>query len=280
MKKLLIMVISFYWNISFSQQFLNGGFEYNHLVDCDSININNAVFSSLLDSVYGIGINQNLDLGKDSCSIWGVSAIQPHTGHFYSALERGSIDSNGTSISFLLSQPLLANNTYVISFYMKHFTAFLPINILIGYSNNDSTIGVSIDTTGLADTTWTKQFIYLTPEFDAQYITATGVSGLGVCWSIIDDFSFDTTGIFLSASNLQKESIELFPNPCQNELNVRLQNGSSIFVMNSLGQILIQKSISSEVSVTSIDIHELPDGIYFLQVVNDTRMFMKTFIKY
>ncbi|MEO8086706.1 MAG: hypothetical protein ABI763_07800, partial [Bacteroidota bacterium] len=116
MKKVIYLLV-FTFKLSFSQQFLNGSFELNYLRDCDSINISNFQYCSLLDSVYGIGELETLDLQTDSCSLNVI--YNTVDGHFYGSLETDNLDSTSTGISFLLSQPLLTNNSYVISFYSR-----------------------------------------------------------------------------------------------------------------------------------------------------------------
>ena len=204
-------------------------------------------------------------------------------GHFYTSLETGAIDTNSTAISMLLSQPLLMHNTYIMSFYfrsIKNISIFYPIKLIIGYSDNDSTFGVSVDTTGIPDTVWTKQFVYLTPDFDAQYITVMGLPGVLNQYTIVDKFSFDSTGLYLSHFDMQEKLIEIFPNPCTKMLQIKARNIFDIKIYNLLGEIQMALIFKLGIDNQSIDVSQLPRGIYFIQVISNDKILVKQFLKY
>ncbi len=210
--KLVIIFCIFCLKLN-AQQFLNGSFEYNHFNRCDSINISNSVFNSIVDNVYGIGILQSLDFFHDSCLV-----INAEDGDYFSSLETGSQDTNSTAISFLLSQPVLVLDTYIVSFYYKstsNISQFQPIEIEIGYSENDSTVGTIVYTSHAPDTVWTKRFVSITPLVNAQYITAKGVTGTNDHFTIIDNFSFDTTGLYLAIEKNSQLVFLFTPTPAK-----------------------------------------------------------------
>jgi len=279
--KILTLFLIFIYKLSFSQQFLNGSFENNSLSDCDTLNISNQIYNSLLPDVIGIGPLQGLDLLTDSCSMqMNVPAIE---GHFFSSLESGWDSINTTAISLKLSSALSEFNQYVISFYsksIKNISQFYPIEIIVGYSDTETSFGVPIDTMGLPDTVWTKNFVYLNPAFDAQYITVMGLPGPSITlFSIIDNFSFDTTGLYLSNGNLQTDIVELFPNPCNDVLNIKLKNVSHVNIYNSLAEIESVSFAKTQNGYVSVDVNSLSSGIYFLQVITDDKLFIRKFIK-
>jgi hypothetical protein len=72
-------------------------------------------------------------------------------------------------------------------------------------------------------------------------------------------------------SNLNR--ISIYPNPATNELNLKLPNSSSINVVSILdfqGRIMMEKPL--EKNEHSIDVSELPSGVYLLRVQsNDSK---------
>jgi hypothetical protein len=265
---------------SYSQQFINGSFEQNRVNDCDSLNLTNSAYNSLLDSVYGIGTLPGNDLMVDSCSLY-QSLVEPFDGHYFSSLESGWDTINTTAISFLLSQPLITHNPYIISFYaksIKNISQFYPIKLIVGYSNDNFSYGTPVDTTEFPDTIWTKQFVFLQPEYDASYITVRGLPGSMQLFTIVDKFSFDTTGLYVPY--LQTQSLELFPNPANKLLNVKAQNLSYIKIYNVIGEFEHAPILNADVNFTTVDISGLPNGIYFLQAMIDERLIIRKFLKY
>ncbi len=286
MKRKLVIIFCILCLKLNAQQFLNGSFEFNHLRDCDSLTSSNAVYNSLVDSVTGIGILQYLDLFTDSCSL--TTALTAEDGHDFSSLETGVADTNSTAISLWLSQSLLASNTYIISFYDRSFkdiSPYYPINILIGYSDNDSTIGTQVYTSPLADTVWTKRFVFITPTYDAQYITAMGLPGSLERFIVIDNFSFDTTGLYLAIEKEQPISFSVYPNPCKEELHVQLQGyvakAREIKIYSVLGDVVLSKKIIGTVNTSEVvlDVHELSSGVYFAVLESEGGRVVRKIIK-
>lgn len=66
---------------------------------------------------------------------------------------------------------------------------------------------------------------------------------------------------------LLSESVQIFPNPATNQLNIQAKNNTSVeslSIYNLAGQLLMQKSISQE--ITQIDISNLNGGMYLVKV--------------
>ncbi len=282
MKLICIILCLFVISIqASSQQFLNGSFEQNRLNDCDSFNLTNSVYNSLMDSVYGIGTLPGLDLMVDSCTLY-QTIYEPKDGHYFSSLESGWDTINTTAISFLLSQPLITHNTYIISFYaksVKNISQFYPIKLVIGYSNDNASFGAPVDTTDLPDTIWTKEFVRIRPEFDADYITIKGLPGTIQLFTIVDEFSFDTTGIFLTTLNLEKGAIDLYPNPCTDILRFQVHGLSKLNIYNCLGELVIETFSKNNNDIITIDVSNIPGGIYIMQGIINDRIISNKFIK-
>ncbi len=88
-------------------------------------------------------------------------------------------------------------------------------------------------------------------------------------------FNYSPTGI---EENVAKGSV-LFPNPAKNKINFAaslLQSGGISFELyNSSGQLLMAQAISTN----SIDISELPSGIYFVHIFSEKEVINQRLIK-
>ncbi|MEQ9064081.1 MAG: T9SS type A sorting domain-containing protein [Vicingaceae bacterium] len=104
------------------------------------------------------------------------------------------------------------------------------------------------------------------------------------CASVVFDYTNAPTSGCDIYAGIDKGSIDhkvtLFPNPAINEINLNLPKGMviesvSIYAMN--GQLLQKKALLN--GSKSIDVHELPDGIYMLQLNNWLEDGMMRFVK-
>lgn len=87
----------------------------------------------------------------------------------------------------------------------------------------------------------------------------------------------------LDVNTLSDAVFNLHPNPAQSTLNITLSNLAEVKVVltDLLGQELKQFffDVQSSKSVRSIDISELPSGLYFVRVEQGARQLVKRFIK-
>jgi hypothetical protein len=75
-------------------------------------------------------------------------------------------------------------------------------------------------------------------------------------------------------SERMQQSIHIYPNPVQNQLNITLQHPSGWSVMNSLGKTVLQGNASS--ASFSIDVSSLTDGAYlFVTPLGNSRFLKK-----
>ena len=81
----------------------------------------------------------------------------------------------------------------------------------------------------------------------------------------------------LSEKNL-KAKIELFPNPASNEVRLKLPKElklDRISLYNTSGSLILEQK-----STTTLNINQLPSGIYFIAILTDKGSFRKKLIKY
>jgi hypothetical protein len=82
-----------------------------------------------------------------------------------------------------------------------------------------------------------------------------------------------------------QQEINIFPNPAKNSIAISFQGLknalSDLFIYNSLGELVLQKSFSQGLSEVSyqLDISDLVNGIYFLKVQSSGGFLHKKFVK-
>lgn len=106
-------------------------------------------------------------------------------------------------------------------------------------------------------------------------ITTTYVVQQDICGNIKSDTITVTVGYagindLLSLQN----SISLFPQPVDKELNVKIHNGLKnkeyVFsIYNAVGKLLNEQKIIFDKEFFNLDIANIPSGLYFLQVTNE-----------
>lgn len=105
-------------------------------------------------------------------------------------------------------------------------------------------------------------------------VTATAIDASGVTGSVIITISNQSSASIYE--NEISELVELYPNPVQTELFINSkENIESIEIRNSLGQIV--KKITS--NYNSIDVSDLKQGVYFLQIETGKGLVSERFIK-
>ena len=77
-----------------------------------------------------------------------------------------------------------------------------------------------------------------------------------------------------SVSNINNDSISVYPNPASGKINIRIDgmNNKVVFSLyNMLGQAVLQKAAIADDKATihSVDVSTLPAGVYHLSVVGD-----------
>ena len=103
--------------------------------------------------------------------------------------------------------------------------------------------------------------------------------------SISIDFSVNETYITNVEDVLTGKSIKVFPNPVEDLVNVQLELEENIAldisVINLLGNVIISenKNLNQGVNTLTINIKDLPAGIYFLNLKDDRNMISKRIIK-
>ena len=90
-----------------------------------------------------------------------------------------------------------------------------------------------------------------------------------------DNYTFDIIVVRneVSISENGIATITLYPNPTHSSVNVELGEGvraTDIRLFNTFGQLISTTSVNAP--VTTINLSELPNGIYFVQIFNDGKL--------
>lgn len=76
--------------------------------------------------------------------------------------------------------------------------------------------------------------------------------------------------------------VEIFPNPTQGNFNVKIEAHQSTYqfiIYNALGELIKSSAVFPQNDLFSIDISHLPNGIYFIQIINGGFTFSSKIIK-
>lgn len=251
----------------------------------------------------------------DTCSTfpaWSVPSNfagnqNPHLGHAYAG---ACFYPSPEYLEIALDSPMVAGNIFCVSFYINlggkvgratkntgvYISASHIYNSGMGYLSYTPQI---IDTTFISDTTnWTlisgqytsiggERYI-LIGKFSSSLSDTMHVnpgSSNPIAYYYIDDVDVHccSSNCTIGVTNLlqTEEVFILFPNPAQNEISIHLKFNSSsktkLEIFNSLGKTVY--SSNSFIGTSTIDISNLPKGIYMLYFQYDTKRITKTFIK-
>ncbi|MGB3948053.1 MAG: T9SS type A sorting domain-containing protein, partial [Bacteroidia bacterium] len=103
----------------------------------------------------------------------------------------------------------------------------------------------------------------------------------GACTDTSAAYTYSAASIdMIEAINM----VSIFPNPANNKITVVMLGSTStnttyVAIKNQLGQTAKETTISTSNNQTSIDISELPKGVYFVTLKNEHSILNKSFIK-
>ena len=179
-KVLLLFLVAFDAKQSNAQTFLNGSFESNTSSACN-YNMSNATFTSLMANSTGYGVQSQLDIMNNTCP-YGT----PQNGLWMVSLATNA----GTTDAFttMLSAPLVAGNTYTMSFYDRGDPNYPPgVPIQIGISTVAGAAGTIVYTAPApSNGPWSfRGFTFVAPN-NGQHVS---VSTTGApLWTFVDNF--------------------------------------------------------------------------------------------
>jgi len=256
---------------------------------------NNSLEGLTFGNVYFVDYNNDgaLDIFANGRSEHGLNWSDGKTVLYTSLLgnknEKPSPPGN-------LSAKLIDNNTVKLSWSRSKDdhtpSKGLSYNIFIGMTPNTQEIVSSMSNikTGkrliasmgnvCQDTTWT---IYNLKGNQTYYWSVQSIDGSYQGSNFAPINSFTTTNLNVGQNQAGDKLISIYPNPCNNTINIDLTKINSsvmISILNSLGQILYCDKTISKLSLKekTINCSKWPNGIYFLRVHENNTLWVKKFI--
>lgn len=226
-------------------------------ITTQSVNVNSLPSISVSASPNSVcaGSQSTLNASGASSYTWNTSnvsqsiSVSPTLTTTYSVQGTGSNNCIGTSVITLTILPLPS--------------------ISISTSNSLICIGQSAILTGSGANTYTwntssnASSISINPTVTSTYtLTGTGNGGCTNSITFTQNVS-SCTGLKELANN---KSILVFPNPFTNRLNIQVDGEMSVELRNALGEVI--KQIDLKQDQTKLDLDYLPNGIYFIKVLN------------
>jgi hypothetical protein len=100
---------------------------------------------------------------------------------------------------------------------------------------------------------------------------STFVSNIGLGWDSAMPWSLIKNGVLSVDENKLSKTVEVFPNPSSTMVTlIGSEPMSNIEIINTLGQIVFEKSIGN-VAEDTFDISELSSGVYYIRVYGDSK---------
>ncbi|MEO6303532.1 MAG: T9SS type A sorting domain-containing protein, partial [Bacteroidia bacterium] len=115
--------------------------------------------------------------------------------------------------------------------------------------------------------TFTANYNSLYPPNNSNYAFINSSDTISIFWFKFSDISLLTTNIIEQSNNT---GLIFYPNPATDILNIETGNSINEFtkieIINSLGQIILEEELKNN----SINIKDLPNGVYLLNLFNST----------
>ena len=302
MKTLRCIVLLLWAGQSPAQSFLNGSFEEHNL---DSIHCHQAYQEVDTGVAYTHRIDYKVGLISQECiyvftsDYWGIA---PYEGGWsiwiegkYHPADPPDIPNPGSSrsaFSLALDAPLDTTKTYKLSYYLKGFPVYPPYPSQdiedhmtgLGSHPDFESYGVKIGSCPLRDSfgstaqeyhtsilspspvEWTYQSFTFQPTQAHAYIYCQ--MNVPVCEEyrlfscFVDNFVLSEVSALDEAS--ASVSLSVYPNPFTDIIHIE-SSGVRVAVYDVLGKLQHQHSLTPN-EKTSVDVSDLPMGIYVLKV--------------
>jgi hypothetical protein len=259
------------------QTILNPSFENVNSGFC-AYNLNNSTFNGLILNVTAFGTYENCDIINSVCGYgtaqqgdWFIGLSVPPGGILYDAL------------AMELSSPLQAGQTYTLSFYQKKDAGNDSNPIDIGYSLNDTSLGVlAASFPPVPFTTWTLYTVVFTPSLNAAYITLKA-EPTTYGWNHIDNLQL-TNGTAVEEENPNASELITYPNPANDKINISFPATASenvtIQIHSIKGETVFAEENKSTAPITNyqLPVTNLTNGIYFLSLQTDEKLITKKIV--
>jgi len=121
----------------------------------------------------------------------------------------------------------------------------------------------------------------MTPDSCMIFISSSGAMAVNNDYLNLDDLSFTGSATGISTVN-DSRTIRVFPNPASDYINMDLSAVTSPTVSYKINDIqgkTVKSSTDMDAKTTSIEIADLPDGNYILEINAAGQLFISRFVK-
>jgi hypothetical protein len=96
-------------------------------------------------------------------------------------------------------------------------------------------------------------------------------------YSLLDLYVTIEDPLITSSSKQKKKSIQIFPNPTEGFLSIQTKNPSVANVFDRSGRLVLSKMLN--LTIQQIDLSELANGLYTVEIIGDNETQMSKIIK-
>ena len=266
-----LMIVSFSFQLNFSQSFINGDFENVTSVDCE-YNLPDATFNKRIANVTAFGKTYFLGKQEGEADILTSGCyVEPQNGQWCIGLASDyHLYTTSDAIAIELTSNLVPDKSYKLTFYLYGNISFSDslTNIKIGESLNNSTFGVLIDTVTPDPMGWKYVDLEFKSQQNSKFITVQNIPGTNG-WNQIDNFTLSMTTSNAIVESQNTSGLNIFPNPATDFVNISVKsfdNNSTFNIIDMSGRTLLNGKLNCDYS--TINIQQLPSGLYFINVIS------------
>lgn len=212
------------------------------------------------------------------CSIWPTTFVDHTTGTGNFLICDGN-DTYAPQDVWAQTVPVVVNQTYVFSFWAQNLYVQNPFPL--GFMINGNQVGVS---SNIATGSWNQYSFTWTSNTSGNVVIAIRQITAGLYRDFgVDDVMFgkcdlNDVGIF-NLGNATSNPIGIFPNPATSSITLFSNTSTSqpYFIYDIAGKLL-QSGMTSG-GETIINVAELPEGMYFINVGKNELLQTLKFVK-
>lgn len=275
-KIIIVIFLMISCNEITSQTILNGSFENNNEINC-AYNMISTNFNASMQNVNSFGTICQLDIQKNGCS------ITPQFGNWCLGLATFPLGGHD-AVTLKFTEPLTIGLFYEIRFWTYNNTIYSSQlgqpkdSIQIGLSMKNNTYGKKIHTSFPQFNIWQEHIIQIVADLNYSFLSVKMNEDFSSpTWIQVDNFSISNSLGVHNVESSNELDVILYPSPASNQLfirsNRRFKNEFKIIGITSQ---LVKILYSSE---NTINISDLPNGIYIIEFMIDEYLVRKKFIK-
>jgi hypothetical protein len=233
---------------------------------------------------------KTVQTGADHTSGTGKCAVTGNNTAGNTSVGNADVD-NGIA-SFRSPAYDITGFTKPVLSYYRWFSNSLTTNgnnrlnaIRVRISDNNGSTWKTIDYTFEPQVSWHRQVIRITDyvtktnQFRFEIIvTDTAFNRQAIMEAALDDVEIlDLPRVYpASISNLNAASLQAYPNPANNSINISstyYNDNAVLQLVNTMGQVLL--SMPASQAYTSMDVQHLSNGLYYLQLSENSKVLLQ-----